>query len=129
MRRQQHGRIVTIGSLLAKNGGNTRPWLNRSDMMGSANIAYGVSKAGVHAMTSYLAKDAAGDGVTVNCVAQGPIATPMTQELSDSIKQQIPVGRMGSVDEVARAVLFLANPESGFITGEVLDMNGGMWSD
>ena len=53
----------------------------------------------------------------------------MTQELSDSIKQQIPVGRMGSVDEVARAVLFLANPESGFITGEVLDMNGGMWSD
>ena len=80
-------------------------------------------------MTSYLAKDAAGDGVTVNCVAQGPIATPMTQELSDSIKQQIPVGRMGSVDEVARAVLFLANPESGFITGEVLDMNGGMWSD
>ena len=129
MRRQQHGRIVTIGSLLAKNGGNTRPWLNRSDMMGSANIAYGVSKAGVHAMTSYLAKDAAGDGVTVNCVAPGPIATPMTQELSDSIKQQIPVGRMGSVDEIARAVWFLANPESGFITGEVLDMNGGMWSD
>lgn len=129
MRRQQRGRIVTIGSLLAKNGGNTRPWQDRSDMAGSANIAYGVSKAGVHAMTSYLAKDVAADGVTVNCVAPGPIATPMTTALSDNIKNQIPVGRMGSVNEVARAVLFLADSDSGFITGEVLDLNGGMWSD
>jgi len=98
-------------------------------MAGSANIAYGVSKAGVHAMTSYLAKDVAADGVTVNCVAPGPIATPMTTALSDNIKNQIPVGRMGSVNEVARAVLFLADSDSGFITGEVLDVNGGMWSD
>ena len=98
-------------------------------MADSANIAYGVSKAGVHAMTSYLAKDVAVDGVTVNCAAPGSIATPMTTGLIDNIKNQIPIGRMDCVNEVVRAVLFLADSDSGFITGEVLDVNGGMWSD
>ena len=129
MRGAGYGRIINIGSLLAKNGGNPRPWLNRADQDRAGNVAYGSAKAGVHAMTLYLAKELAADGITVNCVAPGPIASAMTVNLPDSIKTLLPVGRLGRADEVADAVTYLAGEQAGFTTGEILDVNGGAWID
>ena len=129
MRRGGHGRIVNIGSLVGKNGGNARPWLDPAEQARAGNVAYGVSKAGIHAMTAFLARELAADGITVNAVAPGPIATGMTTELPASLRALIPVGRMGRAEEVAAVIAFLAGPQAGFITGEVLDINGGMWND
>jgi 3-oxoacyl-[acyl-carrier protein] reductase len=129
MRERRYGRIVNIGSILGKNGGNARPWLDRSEQSKAANVAYGVSKAGVHALTLYLARELAADGITVNAVAPGPIASEMTTDFPERLRNLIPVGRMGEADEVAQACVFLASPGSGFITSEILDVNGGMWGD
>ena len=129
MRRQQYGRIVTVGSLIGKNGGNPRPWINPEEQAGSSNVAYGASKAGVRAVTHFLAKELAADGITVNSVSPGPIATKMTANISLQLDEIIPVGRMGTTDEVADAILFLASESSGFITGETLDINGGIMVD
>ena len=129
MRAQQYGRIVTVGSLIGKNGGNPRPWINRDEQLGASNVAYGASKAGVHAVTYFLAKELAADGITVNSVSPGPIATEMTTGINPRIIDIIPVGRMGTADEVADALLFLASETSGFITGETLDINGGIMVD
>ena len=129
MRKAGYGRIINIGSLLAKNGGNPRPWLNRADQDRAGNVAYGSAKAGVHALTLYLAKELAADGITVNCVAPGPIASAMTVNLPDSIKTLLPVGRLGRGDEVADAVTYLAGEQASFTTGEILDVNGGAWID
>lgn len=129
MRAQKYGRIVTVGSLIGKNGGNPRPWLNRDEQLGSSNVAYGASKAGVHAVTYFLAKELAADGITVNSVSPGPIATEMTAGVNPRLLDIIPVGRMGTTDEVADALLFLASETSGFITGETLDINGGIMVD
>ena len=129
MRKAGYGRIINIGSLLAKNGGNPRPWLNRADQERAGNVAYGSAKAGVHAMTMFLAKELAADGITVNCVAPGPIASAMTTNLPDSFKALLPVGRLGRGDEVADAVTYLAGEQAGFTTGEILDVNGGAWID
>lgn len=124
-----YGRIINIGSVLAKNGGNSRPWINPQEQTGSANAAYGAAKAGVHAMTLYLAKELASSNITVNAVAPGPIQTPMTTALPTELIRNIPVGRLGSPDEIAEAVAFLCSPHSSFITGEILDVNGGLWVD
>lgn len=129
MRANRHGRIVNIGSIIGKNGGNPRPWIDRAEQERASNIAYGVSKAGVHAMTFFLARELAADGITVNAVAPGPIASPMTTNFPAHLQALIPVGRMGRAEEVAAAICFLAGPDAGFITGEVLDINGGMWAD
>jgi 3-oxoacyl-[acyl-carrier protein] reductase len=130
MRREDRGgRIVNIGSLLGKNGGNARPWIDPSEQRGSSNIAYGVSKAGVHAMTIFLARELASAQITVNAVAPGPIVSAMTDSFPDRLRSLIPLGRMGTPVEVAAAVLFLASEEAGFITGEVFDVNGGAWGD
>ncbi len=129
MRDRNYGRIVNIGSVLAKNGGNPRPWLDPSEQERAGNAAYGSAKAGVHALTKYLSKELAGLGITVNAVAPGPIASSMTASFPETLIRQIPVGRMGVADEVAAAVVFLAAEESGFITGEILDVNGGLWID
>jgi 3-oxoacyl-[acyl-carrier protein] reductase len=126
---QGHGRIVNLGSVLGKNGGNARPWIDRTEQQKSGNVAYGVSKAGVHAMTIYLARELADLGITVNAVAPGPIASDMTTALPASIKAMIPVGRMGTPEDVASTIAFLVSDAAAFITGEVIDINGGMWCD
>jgi 3-oxoacyl-[acyl-carrier protein] reductase len=129
MKAQGRGRIVNIGSVLGKNGGNTRPWIDASEQKGSGNVAYGVSKAGVHAMTGYLAREVASLGITVNAVAPGPVASAMTTALPPAIKSLIPLGRMGTPDDVAAAIAFLVSDAASFITGEIIDINGGMWCD
>lgn len=129
MRHQGGGRIINLGSVIGKNGGNPRPWIDPAEQARASNVAYGVSKAGVHIMTAFLAKELAASGITVNAVAPGPVASAMTTQFPESLKSLIPAGRMGAADEIAAAVLFLASPQAGFITGEVLDVNGGIWCD
>jgi len=129
MKRAGFGRIVNIGSVVGKNSGNARPWVDASEQQRAGNVAYGVSKAGVHAMTGFLAKEVAAFGVTVNAVAPGPVATPMTTHFPAALKALIPVGRMATADDVTAAILFLASRDAGFITGEILDVNGGMSCD
>lgn len=129
MRSSRYGRIVTVGSLLAKNGGNPRPWIDRREQERAGNIAYDAAKAGVHAVTLYLAKELTADNITVNCVAPGPIASAMTTNLPETFKSLLPVGRLGRADEVADAVVYLAGEQASFVTGEILDVNGGAWID
>jgi len=129
MRAARYGRIVTIGSVLAKNGGNPRPWIDRAEQARAGNVAYGAAKAGVHAITLYLAKELSGENITVNCVAPGPIASAMTANLPDAFKSLLPVGRLGWPEEVADAVAYLAGEQASFTTGEILDVNGGAWID
>lgn len=129
MKAQGAGRIINIGSVLAKNGGNPRPWLDPNEQARAGNAAYGAAKAGVHALTLYLAKEVAAYGITVNAVAPGPIASPMTASFPPALVAQIPAGRLGQPDEVAAAVAWLCSREAAFITGEIIDVNGGLWMD
>lgn len=129
MKANGFGRIVNIGSVVGKNAGNARPWLDAAEQARAGNVAYGVSKAGVHMLTLFLAKELAAHGVSVNAVAPGPIATSMTSGFPDALRALIPAGRMGTPADVARAVLFLCAPDNGFVTGEILDVNGGMYCD
>lgn len=123
------GRIVNIGSVLAKNGGNPRPWLDPGEQTRAGNAAYGAAKAGVHALTLYLAKELARWNITANAVAPGPIQSGMTATFPKPLADQIPMGRLGLPDEVAAAVAFLCSADAGFITGEIIDVNGGLWVD
>ena len=129
MRAQGWGRIINLGSVIGKNGGNARPWIDPSEQDRSSNVAYGVSKAGVHALTAFLARELAASGITVNAIAPGPIASAMTTGLPAALQALIPVGRMGAAEDVADAAVFLAGEAAGFVTGEVLDVNGGLWAD
>ena len=117
MIRQRGGRIINISSV--------------SGVMGNAGQAnYCAAKAGVIGMTKSFAREAASRGITVNAVAPGFIATDMTDALADSVKtavtEQIPMKRFGSTDDVAEAVAFLASDGAGYITGQVLCIDGGM---
>lgn len=129
MRAQGWGRIINLGSVIGKNGGNARPWIDPSEQERSSNVAYGASKAGVHAVTAFLARELASSGITVNAIAPGPIASAMTTGLPAALKALIPVGRMGQAEDVANAAVFLAGERAGFVTAEILDVNGGMWAD
>src|SRR6185436_15592586 len=119
MKQRQWGRIVNVSSLAAKTGGLT------------AGTAYAASKGALTSLTYSLARESAAHGVTVNAIAPAYVKTPMvTEQLNDAqqrqILAQIPVGRFCEPEEFAHAVCFLASPLSGFITGEVLDLNGGL---
>ena len=85
MRRQRYGRIVNLGSVIGKNGGNPRPWIDPAEQAQASNAAYGASKAGVHAVTFFLARELAADGITVNAVAPGPIASAMTADFPPAL--------------------------------------------
>ncbi len=118
MSKQRYGRIVSITSVAAFMGNP-----------GQAN--YSASKAGVVGFTKTIAKEYVSRGITVNAVAPGFIQTAMTDVLPDSVKEEmkrlIPLGRFGTVEDVANAVIFLASPDSGYITGQVIHVNGGMY--
>lgn len=122
MRARRWGRIVNICSLAMKSGGIT------------AGTAYTASKGGLSALTFSIAREVAGDGITVNGIAPAYIKTPMvTEQLSEAQRQallkQIPVGRFLEPEEVANVARFLVSPLSGFITGEIIDVNGGLHFD
>jgi len=118
MAKRRYGRIINITSVAGFMGNP-----------GQAN--YSASKAGIMGFTKTVAREYAGRGITVNAVAPGFIETAMTEVLPGNIKEEmkkiIPLGRFGSVDDIANAALFLASPESGYITGQVIHVNGGMY--
>ena len=122
MKKRGWGRIVNVASLAAKTGGLT------------AGTAYAASKGALTSLTFSLARESAAHGVTVNAISPAYVKTPMvTEQLNEAqqrqILAQIPVGRFCEPEEFAHAVRFLASPLSGFITGEVLDLNGGLHMD
>jgi 3-oxoacyl-[acyl-carrier protein] reductase len=118
MMKQRYGRIVSITSVVGAAGN-----------AGQAN--YAAAKAGVAGMTRSLARELGSRNITVNCIAPGFIATDMTAELPETQKAallgQIPLGRLGTPEEIAHAVVFLASPLAGYITGAELHVNGGMF--
>jgi 3-oxoacyl-[acyl-carrier protein] reductase len=117
MMKKRAGRILNITSIVGVTGNP-----------GQAN--YVASKAGVIGLTKSLAQELATRGVTVNCIAPGFIATPMTDVLNEKQKEgilaRIPAGRMGGPEDIAAAVLYLASDEAGYVTGQTLHVNGGM---
>jgi NAD(P)-dependent dehydrogenase (short-subunit alcohol dehydrogenase family) len=116
MKENRYGRIVSIGSSAGKTGGS------------KDTAAYGVSKAGVHALAKAIATEYAPYGITSNALAPALINTDMVKGIAD-LADRIPVGRLGEASDVARAVLFLVSESSSFITGEVMDINGGFLID
>ncbi|MBT6096472.1 MAG: 3-oxoacyl-[acyl-carrier-protein] reductase [Rhodospirillaceae bacterium] len=117
MMKSRWGRIISITSIVGVTGN-----------AGQAN--YAASKAGMIGMSKSLAQEVASRGVTVNCVAPGFITTAMTDALSDGQKESlmtgIPAGRMGTVEDIAAACVYLASDEAAYVTGQTLHVNGGM---
>lgn len=117
MMKQRHGRIISLSSVVGLHGN-------------AGQVNYAASKAGVIGMTKSLAKELAGRNITVNAVAPGFIDTDMTAVLPDKAKEailsSIPMARLGAAEDVANAVAFLASDEAGYITGQVLAVDGGM---
>ena len=117
MMKKRWGRIISITSVVGETGNP-----------GQGN--YAAAKAGLVGMSKSLAAEVASRNITVNCLAPGFIATPMTDALTDAQKEavfgKIPAGRMGTPAEIAAAVAYLASEEAGYVTGETLQINGGM---
>ena len=117
MIRRRHGRVIGVTSVVAVTGN-----------AGQAN--YAAAKAAMIGMSKSIAAEIAGRGITVNCIAPGAIATAMTENLTAEQRMRllgaIPAGRFGAPEDVAAAVIFLASPEAGYVTGQTLHVNGGM---
>ncbi len=120
MMKARRGRIINISSVVGASGN-----------AGQTN--YAAAKAGMIGFTKSLAREVGSRGITVNCVAPGFIDTDMTRALDEAQRNQllagIPLGRLGSPQEIAAAVLFLASPQAGYVTGETIHVNGGMYMD
>ncbi len=118
MMKAKGGRIINITSVVGSAGN-------------PGQVNYAAAKAGVAGMTRALAREIGSRGITVNCVAPGFIDTDMTKTLPEeqqaALKTQIPLGRLGSPEDIAHAVAFLASPQAGYITGTTLHVNGGMY--
>ena len=117
MMRRRWGRIVNVTSIVALTGN-------------PGQVNYAAAKAGMIGMTKSLAAEVATRGITVNCVAPGFIETPMTAALSEDqrrrLLERVPVGRLGTPDDVAAAIGYLASQEAAYVTGQTLHVNGGM---
>jgi len=117
MMKQRFGRIINITSIVGVTGN-------------AGQVNYAASKAGMIGMTKSYAQEIATRGITANCVAPGFIETAMTAELPDAVKEKmtgnIPTGRMGTPEEIASAVAYLASEEASYVTGQTLHVNGGM---
>ncbi|WP_298494149.1 3-oxoacyl-ACP reductase FabG [uncultured Maritimibacter sp.] len=117
MMKARWGRIINISSIVGATGN-------------PGQVNYAASKAGMVGLTKSIAYEVASRGITANCVAPGFIATAMTDKLNDEqkgkINAQIPAARMGTPEEIAAAVLYLASPEAGYTTGATIHVNGGM---
>lgn len=113
---KKSGKIINVSSMWGVTGA-------------SCEVHYSAAKAGVIGMTKALAKELGPSGITVNCVAPGVIETNMNSNLSvedlNALVEETPLGRIGSADEIAKAIYFLASPAADFITGEILNVNGG----
>jgi len=121
MKPRRHGKIINMGSVSGKVGGI------------AAGAHYSASKAGVMCLTKSLARELAPFNINVNAIAPGVIATDMTQAITggdfDRYLATIPLGRVGSVRDVADVALFLASERAGYLTGEIIDVNGGQFMD
>src|ERR671932_1400398 len=118
MRRRGRGRIINMTSVAARNGG------------GPGSAAYATAKGGVSTLTRAMAKELVGEGILVNGVAPGVITTPFHDrftppDMRETMASGIPIGREGSPEEVAGAVLFLASPRADYLVGEIIEVNGG----
>ncbi len=117
MMKQKSGRIINISSVVGLTGN-------------AGQVNYAASKAGLIGLTKSAAKEIGSRGITVNCIAPGYIATDMTDQLDDQAKDllisQIPLGRIGSPDDIAATALFLSSDEAGYITGQTFTVDGGM---
>lgn len=120
MRERKFGRIINISSVNGQLG-----------QLGQTN--YSAAKAGIFGFTKALARESASKGITVNCIAPGYIETDMTKNVKPDVLEKIigniPVGRMGKPEEIARAVVFLAADDAAFITGETISINGGQFME
>lgn len=122
MKRQNKGRIINISSIAARNGGSPN------------SFAYATAKGGVSTMTRAMAQELVSDGILVNAVAPGRIDTPFHDRFTSIERREekaksIPIGREGTPEEVADAIVFVASPSANYIVGEVIEVNGGLLMD